>query len=605
MQRAYSLCPSLETLVPALVEGGVAGVVRECRVRPGTPVRPMLASITAGAADATTRALAGGAAGGRGGGGAGRGDPPETVGTDRWGSVGTPGDGHAGGFDPDGAAGGPRTDPGSPAAAPGLDSNREGARDATGTATAEAETGETAETATETDAAFLAEYKYDGVRAQIHLVPPAGGSGEGAREGRARGLPPGWRVAIFSRNCEDRTAAFPDVVEAFVDVALGGSGFCHDAGLIVDAEIVGIDRETGKLRAFQDLSSRPRGGAGAGASLGPGSERPGPGVDACAFVFDVLHAGAIDEDAANGIRTHDLSLRERRARLARALPGLGRHPGRFELATSREIRGVAGGDATVNAEAVEEVSAIVLESIDAACEGVMLKRLDGPGSAYAPSARADAWLKLKRDYVAELRDSLDLVPIGAWRGVGRKAGWYSPFLLAVYDPETETYASMCRCMSGFTDAFYVDRTAKFGAEPILATKKPAYYETLETPDAWFLPTETWEIRGADLTLSPKHLAAAGARHAVRGISLRFPRFVGVREDKSPADASGPAEVLALYDQQEGRRDGQEDAAARRLEAMRRVKEEKQGEREEDEEDDEEDEEGEEGEEGEEDEREDE
>ena len=50
----------------------------------------------------------------------------------------------------------------------------------------------------------------------------------------------------------------------------------------------------------------------------------------------------------------------------------------------------------------------------------MLKRLDGPGSAYAPSARADAWLKLKRDYVAELRDSLDLVPIGAWRGVGRK-----------------------------------------------------------------------------------------------------------------------------------------------------------------------------------------
>ena len=391
-------------------------------------------------------------------------------------------------------------------------------------------------------------------------------------------------MAIFSRNCEDRTAAFPDVVEAFVDVALGGSGFRRDAGLIVDAEIVGIDRETGKLRAFQDLSSRPR---SVGAEIASAGTPESPGVDACAFVFDVLHAGAIDEDDARGIRTHDLSLRERRARLSRALPGLGRHPGRFELATSREIRGVAGGDATVNADAVEDVSAIVLESIDAACEGVMLKRLDGPGSAYAPSARADAWLKLKREYVAELRDSLDLVPIGAWRGVGRKAGWFSPFLLAVYDPETETYASMCRCMSGFTDAFYVDRTARFGAEPIAATRKPAYYETLETPDAWFLPTETWEIRGADLTLSPKHLAAAGARHAVRGISLRFPRFIGVREDKSPADASGPAEVLALYDQQENRRDGQEDAAARRLEAMRRVKEEEEEEEEEEEQEEEE------------------
>ena len=206
-----------------------------------------------------------------------------------------------------------------------------------------------------------------------------------------------------------------------------------------------------------------------------------PGVDACAFVFDVLHAGAIDEDDARGIRTHDLSLRERRARLSRALPGLGRHPGRFELATSREIRGVAGGDATVNADAVEDVSAIVLESIDAACEGVMLKRLDGPGSAYAPSARADAWLKLKRDYVAELRDSLDLVPIGAWRGVGRKAGWFSPFLLAVYDPETETYASMCRCMSGFTDAFYVDRTARFGADADAATPKTSLLRAPRDP----------------------------------------------------------------------------------------------------------------------------
>ena len=51
---------------------------------------------------------------------------------------------------------------------------------------------------------------------------------------------------------------------------------------------------------------------------GAAPELVGP-VDACAFVFDVLHAGAIDEDDARGIRTHDLSLRERRARVSRAL----------------------------------------------------------------------------------------------------------------------------------------------------------------------------------------------------------------------------------------------------------------------------------------------
>ena len=33
------------------------------------------------------------------------------------------------------------------------------------------------------------------------------------------------------------------------------------------------------------------------------------------------------------------------------------------------------------------------------------------------------WLTVKKDYCEELRDSLDLVPIGAWRGNGRKAGY--------------------------------------------------------------------------------------------------------------------------------------------------------------------------------------
>lgn len=61
-----------------------------------------------------------------------------------------------------------------------------------------------------------------------------------------------------------------------------------------------------------------------------------------------------------------------------------------------------------------------------------------------------------RDYCEGLRDSLDLVVIGAWQGQGRKVKWFSPFLLAAWDPEAEEYQSVCRCMSGFTDAFYAD-----------------------------------------------------------------------------------------------------------------------------------------------------
>ena len=52
--------------------------------------------------------------------------------------------------------------------------------------------------------------------------------------------------------------------------------------------------------------------------------------------------------------------------------------------------------------------------------------------------RSDGWRKLKADYVdgEGLCDSLDLVPIGAWRGNGRKSEWFSPWLMAVYDPPT-------------------------------------------------------------------------------------------------------------------------------------------------------------------------
>ena len=48
------------------------------------------------------------------------------------------------------------------------------------------------------------------------------------------------------------------------------------------------------------------------------------------------------------------------------------------------------------------------------------------------------------------------MPIGAWHGNGRKVGWLSPFLLAAWDPVSEQYQSVCRCMSGFTDAFYTE-----------------------------------------------------------------------------------------------------------------------------------------------------
>ncbi|XP_042402730.1 uncharacterized protein LOC121992425 isoform X2 [Zingiber officinale] len=53
--------------------------------------------------------------------------------------------------------------------------------------------------------------------------------------------------------------------------------------------------------------------------------------------------------------------------------------------------------------------------------GIMVKTLDDFG--YSASKRCEAWLKVKRDYVEGIGDSIDLVLISAWHGNGRKVGW--------------------------------------------------------------------------------------------------------------------------------------------------------------------------------------
>eukprot|EP00043_Microstomoeca_roanoka_P017893 m.188366 g.188366 ORF g.188366 m.188366 type:complete len:281 (+) comp16723_c0_seq5:65-907(+) len=158
-------------------------------------------------------------------------------------------------------------------------------------------------------------------------------------------------------------------------------------------------------------------------------------------------------------------------------------------------------------------------------------------------------LQVKKDYVDGLSDSLDLVVIGAWWGNGRKAGWFSPFLLACYDEETETYQSVCKVMSGFTDEFYKQTTAMFQERHVIAAKR-TYYDVSDSmwPSVWFEPVHVWEIKGADFTVSPVHTAARGAisEKPNAGISLRFPRFIRQREDKTPEEATTSAQISELY-----------------------------------------------------------
>uniref|UniRef100_A0A7S4PA64 ATP-dependent DNA ligase family profile domain-containing protein n=1 Tax=Paramoeba aestuarina TaxID=180227 RepID=A0A7S4PA64_9EUKA len=155
-------------------------------------------------------------------------------------------------------------------------------------------------------------------------------------------------------------------------------------------------------------------------------------------------------------------------------------------------------------------------------------------------------MKIKKDYLEGATDSLDLVPIAAYFGKGKRTGVYGGFLLACYNDTEDTYQTITKIGTGFSDEDLVKWTEKL-KETVLPSP-PNYFDISDSnkPDVWFEPTYVWEIRAADLSLSPAYMAAIGIAAPDRGISLRFPRFLRLREDKAPSDATNADQVVDMY-----------------------------------------------------------
>ncbi|KAF2767941.1 ATP-dependent DNA ligase [Teratosphaeria nubilosa] len=360
---------------------------------------------------------------------------------------------------------------------------------------------------------FTCEYKYDGERAQIHFVAHdadedyAGPKELAPKEGKTdRGI-----SNIFSRNSEDLSKKYPDILAKLPTWVKSGT-----KSFVLDCETVAWDVEKKHVLPFQQLMTRKR----------KDVKAEDVKVKVCVFAFDLLYL--------NGEAVVNKPFRERRDLLY----------GAFE-----EVEGEFAFAKYGNTREIDEIQTLLEDSIAASCEGLMVKMLDGVESHYEPSRRSQNWLKVKKDYLAGAGDSLDLVVLGAYHGKGKRTSVYGAFHLACYNPSTEQYETVCNIGTGFSEALLTELYDTLS--PIVIDRPKPFYDHStgknDQPDVWLEPKYVWEVKTADLTLSPRYRAAF--KEFDRGVSLRFPRFIRIRDDKKPEDATSSKQVAEMYRKQ--------------------------------------------------------
>ena len=332
---------------------------------------------------------------------------------------------------------------------------------------------------------FAAEYKLDGERVQIHKQNN--------------------KIVLFSRRLENITQYYPDIVDNI------GKSLKTNEG-VFEAEIVPINENTGEFLPFQELMHRRR------------KHKVDEAVSQYPITvnfFDVLYYDK--KDCLNSPYS------ERRQILE-------------QLIDENNFSKIVPMLFVKNENEVED---FLENSINAGCEGLMLKTLNAP---YRAGTRGSNWLKLKREYRNELGDSLDLVVIGAYFGKGRRTGLYGTLLLGSYNPEEDNFASICKVGTGFTDES-LDQLYQILSNRVILKKNSRVLSEMEA-DVWFEPELVLEIVASEITLSPIHKTGFELIRKDSGFALRFPKFTGkIRYEKAVEDASTGEEVLMLYNRQ--------------------------------------------------------
>jgi DNA ligase-1 len=331
------------------------------------------------------------------------------------------------------------------------------------------------------------EQKYDGFRCQVHKK--------------------GKEVKLYSRRLENITGMFPDIVRAAQTEIKADS-------VILEGEALGFNESTNEFMPFQETMQRKRKHS---------IEEKAIEIPLHLFAFDIMYLEG--EDYLNK------PYEERRKALESVIAG------------SKIIR----PSTRIITSSPKELKRFFEESIEKGLEGIVAKDLD---SHYIAGARKFSWIKMKRSYMGQLSDTLDLVIVGYYLGHGTRSEFqFGGLLCAVYNKKRDMFETVSRIGTGFTEKQMSELKSLLDKSRVKT--KPARVDSLIEPDFWVEPRYVITVKADEITKSPTHTCGREKHEDEEefGYALRFPRIVGeeaIRSDKSVEDATTTQEVIEMY-----------------------------------------------------------
>ncbi len=305
----------------------------------------------------------------------------------------------------------------------------------------------------------------------------------------------GRRVEIYSRKQEVVTRMFPDVAREVAS---------WKKKIVLEGEAVGY--KDGAFLSFQETMMRRR---------KHGIKKKSEDVPVRVYAFELLYLGGEDYT----LKPYE----ERRKALEKIVEG-------------KTIR-IAEA---VNCKKAGDLKKFFDKCLSLGLEGVIAKDLKAP---YVAGARKFAWIKLKKSYSEALADTVDVVVVGYYYGKGKRTKFgFGGLLTAV--KSGQKYRTVAKIGTGFSEeqmGWFRKTLEKLGVK-----QKPENVDSLVEADEWVKPSLVVEVKADEITRSPVHTCAMADKE---GLALRFPRLVGIREDKSPAQATTEKEVINLYEKQ--------------------------------------------------------